>query len=47
MKRVYTDEHARAGVKASLPEIETWPNQYPGYEIDAGIHFRMSAYRLA
>ncbi|MDE3179317.1 MAG: NADPH-dependent 7-cyano-7-deazaguanine reductase QueF [Acidobacteriota bacterium] len=33
MKRSYSDEHARAGVKAVLPEIETWPNQYPGYEI--------------
>ena len=28
MKRRYTDEHAVAGVKAELPEIETWPNQY-------------------
>ena len=34
MKREYTDEHARAGVNAPLPEIETWPNQYPGYEIE-------------
>jgi 7-cyano-7-deazaguanine reductase len=34
MKRQYTDEHARAGVDAPLPEIETWPNQYPGYEIE-------------
>ncbi len=30
---VYTREHARGGVKAGLPEIETWPNQYRGYEI--------------
>lgn len=29
----YTDEHARAGVDAPLPEIETWENQFPGYEI--------------
>jgi len=29
----YTDEHARAGIDAKLPEIETWPNQYPGYTI--------------
>ena len=29
----YTDEHARAGVNAPLPEIETWPNQFAGYEI--------------
>ncbi len=34
MKREYTDEHARAGVHADLPEIETWPNQYPDYEIE-------------
>jgi 7-cyano-7-deazaguanine reductase len=34
MKRSYTDEHARAGIDAPLPEIETWPNQYPGYEIE-------------
>ena len=35
MKRQYTDKHAEAGVKANLPEIETWPNQYQtGYEIE-------------
>ena len=34
MKRAYTDEHAAAGVDAELPEIETWPNQYPDYEIE-------------
>jgi 7-cyano-7-deazaguanine reductase len=34
MKRAYTDEHAEAGVKAVLPEIETWPNQYADYEIE-------------
>ncbi len=34
MKRAYTDEHARAGIRAPLPEIETWPNQFPGYEIE-------------
>ncbi len=33
-KPSYTDEHARAGINAKLPEIETWPNQYPGYEIE-------------
>jgi 7-cyano-7-deazaguanine reductase len=33
-KRAYTDEHAAAGVQAPLPEIETWPNQYAGYEIE-------------
>jgi 7-cyano-7-deazaguanine reductase len=34
LKRAYTDEHAAAGIDAPLPEIETWPNQYPGYEIE-------------
>ena len=29
----YTEEHAQAGIDAELPEIETWPNQYPGYAI--------------
>lgn len=37
MKRSYTDEHACAGIDAELPEIETWPNQYPGYEIEIDI----------
>ena len=29
----YTEEHAKAGLDAELPELETWPNQYPGYQI--------------
>jgi len=29
----YTDEHARAGIKAPLPRLETWPNQFQGYTI--------------
>jgi 7-cyano-7-deazaguanine reductase len=33
-RREYTDEHAHAGVDAVMPAIETWPNQYPGYEIE-------------
>jgi 7-cyano-7-deazaguanine reductase len=33
-KPLYTDEHARAGVAAPLPAIETWANQFPGYEIE-------------
>jgi len=32
-KPVYTAEHARAGVKVELPSIDTWDNQYHGYEI--------------
>jgi len=34
MKRAYTDEHAAAGIDAPLPEIETWPNQFPDYLIE-------------
>ena len=34
MKKAYTDEHARAGTDAPLPAIETWPNQFPDYEIE-------------
>ena len=29
----YTPEHAAAGLDYKFPEIETWPNQFPGYEI--------------
>ncbi|MEI7903987.1 MAG: preQ(1) synthase [Candidatus Firestonebacteria bacterium] len=31
--RRYTDEHAKAGVNAKLPELEVFENQYPDYEI--------------
>jgi 7-cyano-7-deazaguanine reductase len=34
MKREYTDQQAVAGIDAPLPEIETWSNTYPGYEIE-------------
>ena len=34
MNREYTDEQAAAGIDAALPAIETWPNTYPGYEIE-------------
>jgi 7-cyano-7-deazaguanine reductase len=37
MKRAYTDDQAVAGIQAPLPEIETWPNQFPGYEIEIRI----------
>ncbi len=33
----YTPEQARAGTKAALPAIETWSNQYRGYEITISI----------
>jgi 7-cyano-7-deazaguanine reductase len=29
----YTDEHARSGIRAELPAIECWANQFPGYTI--------------
>src|SRR5436309_1399195 len=29
----YAKEHARAGIHAKLPALETWPNQFPGYII--------------
>ena len=29
----YTERHAKSGLSTPLPEIETWPNQYKGYEI--------------
>ena len=29
----YTPQHAAAGLDAKFPEIEIWPNQFPGYEI--------------
>lgn len=32
-KPEYTAEHARGGVHAKFPAIETWPNQYRNYEI--------------
>ncbi|MGH9533758.1 MAG: preQ(1) synthase [Terriglobales bacterium] len=31
--RRYTDAEAAAGLEAPLPAIETWPNQFAGYEI--------------
>jgi 7-cyano-7-deazaguanine reductase len=34
MNKDYTEEHAKAGLDAPLPEIETFPNQFPGYEIE-------------
>ena len=39
----YTDEHARAGIKAPLPAIETWPNQFPDYEITVEIPESLAA----
>jgi 7-cyano-7-deazaguanine reductase len=37
MKKAYTEEHAKAGIDAPLPAIETWENQFPNYEIEIAI----------
>jgi 7-cyano-7-deazaguanine reductase len=29
----YNERHAKSGISSRLPEIETFPNQYKGYEI--------------
>ena len=29
----YNEAHAKSGINSPLPEIETFPNQYKGYEI--------------
>ena len=29
----YTAGHARSGINTKLPKLDTWPNQFPGYEI--------------
>ena len=29
----YNEDHAKSGISAQLPDIECWPNQFPGYEI--------------
>ncbi len=33
----YTVEHAKAGLDAELPALETWPNQFRGYRIKVEI----------
>src|SRR3954471_22704064 len=33
----YTAEHAKSGLDFDFPEIETWPNQFPAYEIEIHI----------
>ena len=29
----YTEDHAKSGLNFKFPRIETWPNQFPAYEI--------------
>jgi 7-cyano-7-deazaguanine reductase len=33
----YTPEHARSGLDFHFPKIETWPNQFPAYEIEVDV----------
>ena len=33
----YTEHHATSGLDHSFPAIETWPNQFPAYEITIDI----------
>jgi 7-cyano-7-deazaguanine reductase len=33
----YSDKHAKSGISATLPDIETWPNQFKRYEITIDI----------
>ncbi|OGW68070.1 MAG: NADPH-dependent 7-cyano-7-deazaguanine reductase QueF [Nitrospirae bacterium RIFCSPLOWO2_02_FULL_62_14] len=33
----YSERHAKSGIDAKLPGIETFPNQYKGYEITIDI----------
>jgi 7-cyano-7-deazaguanine reductase len=33
----YTGDHAAAGIGAPLPSIESWPNQFPNYEIEIAV----------
>lgn len=33
----YTERHARSGLSAALPELESFPNQFPGYEAEIEI----------
>jgi len=35
--RRYTEDHAKSGIQAPLPDIECWENQFPGYEIQITI----------
>ncbi|KAF0248690.1 MAG: 7-cyano-7-deazaguanine reductase [bacterium] len=37
MSTGYTEKEAIAGIDAVLPEIECWPNQFKGYEIEIEI----------
>ena len=36
-KALYTDDHARAGIRAPLLAIETFANQFPDYEITISV----------
>ncbi len=43
----YSAEHARAGIRTQLPRLETWPNQFPGYENrNLGIFYENAVNRI-
>jgi 7-cyano-7-deazaguanine reductase len=33
MPKAYTETHAKSDLDTNFPSIETWPNQFPAYEI--------------
>jgi 7-cyano-7-deazaguanine reductase len=33
----YTETHAKSGLDKNFPEIETWANQFPAYEIEIDV----------
>src|ERR1700679_1362181 len=37
MSTEYSSDHASAGIDEPLPEIETWANQFPNYEIEISV----------
>lgn len=37
IRSAYSERHAQSGIRERLPRLETWPNQYPGYEITIDI----------
>src|SRR5438128_5186650 len=37
MAKAYTETHAKSGLDAKFPAIETWPNQFAAYEIEIDI----------
>src|SRR5205807_7606489 len=36
-RSAYTEKHAQSGLDHPFPDIETWPDQFPGYEIEIDV----------